>query len=158
MEKAVATYTLLEKITDCIVAAGLLFFWILVYVFNRENVAQVPTHFNIQGEADAFGTPVHLYLLVALNTLLIAGIYALKVKKVPLNFGYGIAESNKPAVRVVMNQTLSLFALSLLVIFGIILMETVMYTEGNRAYSFILIFFAVKIPIVFYLAKTQDVS
>jgi len=45
MEKSVATYTLLEKITDCIVAVGLLLFWILVYVFNRENVAQVPHTF-----------------------------------------------------------------------------------------------------------------
>lgn len=158
MEKAVAKYTLLEKVADCLVAAGLLLFWIVVYVFNQGTTLRVPTHFNIQGEADAFGSSDHLYLLAALNTLLITGLYVLKAKKMSLNFGIEITESNKSAIRVVMNQTLSLFAVSLLIIFGIILMETVTYNEGDPAYSFILIFLAIKIPVVFYLAKTQDVS
>lgn len=158
MKEPVVKYTLLEKVADGTVAAGLLLFWILVYVFNRANVRAIPTHFNIQGEADAFGPAGHLYLLAALNTVFIAGLYILKRKNIPLNFGRGIGERNKPELRVVANQTLSLFAVSLLLIFGIILMETVTYNEAKQAYSFIFIFFAIKIPLVFYLSKTQDIA
>jgi|GEM_PF-4129166 len=159
MDKDAAKYTLLEKITDFSVAAGLVLFWIVVLRYNHKHVQSVPTHFNIQGEADAFGSAGHLYLLAAINTLLIAGLYLIKWKDVPLNFGHGgITENKKTLLKPVMKQTLSLFAASLLVIFGIILMETLSYNKGERAYSFIFIFFAIKIPIVFYLAKTQDID
>lgn len=150
--------TPLERIIDGIVFIGLLVFWIIIWQYNNNNQKPIPSHFNIQGTADSFANPEHLYGLAALNTVLITGLYFLKYKNIPLNFGQEITPTNKDAVMQVMRQTLSLLALSILVIFGIILYETITYDTNNSAYSFILIFVSIKVPIIFYFLKTQNIK
>lgn len=151
-------YTTLERIIDGIVLSGLFALWVIIWQYNVNNQKPVPSHFNIQGTADAFASPEHLYGLAALNTVLIAGLYFLKYKNIPLNFGQEITPNNKNAIMQVMRQTLSLLALSILVIFGIILFETITYTANTTAYSFILIFVSIKLPIIFYFIKTQNIK
>ncbi|MBA5791977.1 hypothetical protein H1R17_03610 [Flavobacterium sp. xlx-214] len=150
--------TSLERIVDGIVFISLLVFYFIIWRYNRKNNVDIPVHFNIQGTADAFASPEHLYGLAALNTVLIAGLYLLKCKNISLNFGQEVTPTNKDAVMQVMRQTLSLFALSIVVIFGIILYETITYDSNNTAYSFILIFVSIKVPIVFYFLKTQNIK
>lgn len=150
--------TSLERIVDGIVFIGLLVFWIIIWQYNNNNQKPIPSHFNIQGTADSFAHPQHLYGLAALNTVLIAGLYFLKYKSISLNFGQEVTLNNKDALMQVMRQTLSLLTLSILVIFGSILYETITYNSNNTAYSFILIFVSIKVPIIFYFLKTQNIK
>lgn len=158
MKDVAKTYTRLEKIIDLIVFAGLVVFWIIIWQVNQKQQQPIPTHFNIQGTADAFGTASHLYTLAIINTALVLGMHILKWANIPLNFGQEITATNKKGIMRVMRQTLSLLALSILIIFGIILYETLTYTATSAAYLFILIFFSIKIPIIFYFAKTQNIK
>lgn len=150
--------TSLERIVDIIVFVSLLVFWIIIWQYNNHIQEPIPSHFNIQGTADAFASPKHLYGLVAVNTLLITSLYFLKYKNIPLNFGQEITPNNEDAIMQVMRETLSLFALSIVVISGIILYETITYDTNNTAYSFILIFVSIKVPIIFYFLKTQNIK
>ncbi len=158
MHKNRRKYSLFEKIIDSIVLLGLITFWCVIWKVNQNPDQILPTHFNIQGTADSFGNTSHLYTLGFINTFLILGLYILKWKNIPLNFGQEITENNKVAIMQVMYKTISLFALSILVIFGIILYETITYKSSQTPYLFILILFCVKIPIIFYFIKTQNIK
>lgn len=158
MNKAKVVYTSFEKALDATVLIGLILFWTIIWNFNQENTQLIPIHFNMQGKADAFGNPESLYSLGTINSVLLLGLYLLKWFNAPLNFGQEVTESNKEALTKIMRQTISLLALSVLVIFGIILFETLYYTEEETAYSFIFILFAVKVPLIFYLFKSQNIK
>jgi|SRR5690606_122250 len=158
MQKHRRKYSLFEKIIDSIVLHGLITFWCIIWQVNQNPDQILPTHFNIQGTADSFGNTSHLYTLGFINTFLILGLYVLKWKKIPLNFGQEINENNQEAIMHVMHKTISLFALSILVIFGIILYETITYKSSQTPYLFIFILFCIKIPIIFYFIKTQNIK
>jgi|SRR5690606_38265336 hypothetical protein len=158
MQKHRRKYSRFEKIIDSIVLLGLITFWCIIWKVNQNPDQILPTHFNIQGTADSFGNATNLYILGFINTFLILGLYILKARNIPLNFGQEITANNKEAIMQVMRKTVSIFALSILIIFGIILYETITYNSSQTPYLFILILFCIKIPIIFYFIKTQNIK
>lgn len=55
---------------------------------------QVPTHFNFTGEADAWGPKSTIWVLIAINIVMVAGIAGLSTRPRWFNYPSGVTEDN----------------------------------------------------------------
>jgi uncharacterized membrane protein len=60
----------------------LILFWIMVLYNFSDLPEQIPTHFNIMGEADALGSKSNIFLLPAIATMIVLGMGSIKRSQV----------------------------------------------------------------------------
>lgn len=84
----------------------------------------------------------------------------LAFKSIPHSLYFGTKDSavDLQKMRPIWKNTMNLLALSIIIIAYIVLFETVGYQSDEPAYSFIAIFFVIKIPIFYYFYSTQNLT
>lgn len=146
------------SLLSILVGLGLLLFWGLIFYYTQVISTKVPTHFTIQSSADAFGDISSLYWLGIINTVLVVLVLAFKSIPHSLYFGTKDNAVDLQKMRPIWKNTMNLLALSIIIIAYIVLFETVGYQSDEPAYSFIAIFFVIKIPIFYYFYSTQNLT
>ena len=60
----------------------LILYWILILYYFQYLPEQIPTHFNVLGEADDHGSKLNIFLLPAIATMIVLGMGSIKRIKV----------------------------------------------------------------------------
>ncbi|WP_053002628.1 DUF1648 domain-containing protein [Kordia jejudonensis] len=156
----------IDLIMDLTVLAILLFIWGYVLTSYASLPETIPSHFNIQGEADGYSGKSSLWFLLMTTTVLAVGMYVLTKFPHIHNYMEEITEEN--ALR---NYKMSCRLVRFVNLFTIIVMLYVVYSiieksEGNgiileSSFMYIVIAFSVLLPIILYLLslkKKKDAS
>lgn len=80
------------------ILVGLHFIVIAVFYFDLPNT--IPTHFNLKGEADGFGSKTNLWALPILSLGTFYALWLLTIRMKPWNYNYPtkVTEKNAPAL------------------------------------------------------------
>ena len=84
----------------------LILYWILVLYHYPNLPEQIPTHFNIMGEADALGSKSNIFLLPAIATAIVLGMGSAKRSKVDEGAGQQTAYTNAMRMAIILHCTL----------------------------------------------------
>jgi uncharacterized membrane protein len=141
----------LERISWSIVA--ILIVYAIVSINSLPDV--IPIHFNMQNEADGYGSKTTLWLLPIIATLLV-GLMSL-VKRYPkyLNYPVAITEQNRERQQDLAFSLLSAIACIVPLLFCFIIYSTTKYVrEGSFEFSIVFLIATIFVPIIgyFYLA------
>ena len=84
----------------------LILYWILILYYFQYLPEQIPTHFNIMGEADALGSKSNIFLLPAIATAIVLGMGSTKRSKVNEGAGQEPAYTNAMRMAIILHCTL----------------------------------------------------
>ncbi len=84
----------------------LILYWILILYHYPNLPEQIPTHFNIMGEADALGSKSNIFLLPAIATAIILGMGSTKRIKVDKSARQEPAYTNAMRMAIILHCTL----------------------------------------------------
>ncbi len=90
-------FTLADRMLESAAWSALLILWGLAVYFYQRLPETVPTHFNIEGTADDWGSKTTLFFLPGLATVIITGITLLQ--RVPHIFNYPVRITQENASR-----------------------------------------------------------
>jgi hypothetical protein len=106
--------------------------FVLVLMYWSQLPDRIPTHFNAVGEVDDWGPKGMLWLLPAINIVLVPGILVLQRFPWVANIPITINASNADYQYGLIIRLLSILGLSVAVIFLLILIETLAVAFGGR--------------------------
>lgn len=112
--------TIIDKISEALGWLLLFAFWFLIITNYPKIPDIVPTHFNFNGKADAFGGKARIFTLPSIATILFLGMTILN--KFPHIFNYPTEITNDNALRQYKSATRMIRFLKLIIvlIFGLI--------------------------------------
>ena len=84
----------------------LILYWILILYYFQYLPEQIPTHFNIMGEADALGSKSNIFLLPAIATAIVLGMGSAKRSKVDEGAGQEPEYTNAMRMAIILHCTL----------------------------------------------------
>ncbi len=156
----------IDLIIDLIVLAILLAMWGYVIVSYAELPDIIPSHFNAQGEVDAYSGRNSIWVLMLVSTVVAVGMYVLTKYPHIHNYMEEITEENAPR-----NYKMSCRLLRFVNLFTILIMLYVVYSvieksAGNdiileSSFMYIVIAFSIVMPLILYvymLKKKKDTS
>lgn len=150
-----------DLIVDRLVWAGLLFIWVFTIISYSRLPEIIPTHFDIKGQVNGYGSKITIWIVPAILAVIVAGISTLN--KYPHIFNYlkPITPGNAQKQYVLATRMLRYLKLAVVVIFGLITVSTVSTANTQKAGIGIwvlpvsLIFIFVPIIIYFYEANKK---
>lgn len=109
------------------ISLGMLWIWVLASYKSLPDT--LPTHYNAAGVADDFGAKANLLILPLLATLLF--VFLTLLTKIPHKFNYLVKITPENAYRQYVNATRMLRVLKgcIVMVFAIIVLQTLQYTE-----------------------------
>ena len=98
---------------------------LVVFAFYFKLPESIPTHFNLKGEADGYGSKSTLWMLPIIGGLSYFLLFMMTTKMKPWNFNYPtkVTEKNAPILYALCLQMLVWLNLSIAVLFFIITLE-----------------------------------
>lgn len=98
---------------------------LVVFAFYFKLPESIPTHFNLKGEADGYGSKSTLWMLPIISGLSYFLLFMITTKMKPWNFNYPtkVTEKNAPVLYALCLQMLVWLNLSIAVLFFIITLE-----------------------------------
>lgn len=146
----------IDLIIDLIVLAILLVMWGYVFISYAELPEIIPSHFNAQGEVDAYSGRNSIWVLMLVSTVVAVGMYVLTKYPHIHNYMEEITEENAPR-----NYKMSCRLLRFVNLFTILIMLYVVYSvieksAGNdiileSSFMYIVITFSIVMPLILYV-------
>ncbi len=136
--------------------ATLLLTFIIPQQYYASLPESIPTHFGIDGEADAFGSKRSLWILPIISLAIFILFYF--ISKIPHKFNYprAINEQNAYANYKHALRGMRLLLLFILAAFLYVIWMSIQVGLGNRTglgWSFVLVFLTTIFGLIFYLTK-----
>jgi uncharacterized membrane protein len=102
--------------------------FIIVFAFHFQLPDTVPTHFNLRGEADDFGSKSTLWLLPSISLLTYFLMSTIIIKMKPWNYNYPtkVTEKNAPRLYAMTIQMMARLNLGIVLLFLIISIEIIL--------------------------------
>jgi uncharacterized membrane protein len=151
----------LSKVDQVIETLGwvlLVGLWAIAGLSFSDLPDTIPIHFNIAGEADGFGSKNDIFFLPIIGTLLFLGMTRLNNYPHMFNYPTRITEENAPTQYAIATQMIRVLKLTIILVFGLILLGTLQYAKGNQnglgEWFVPLTFGLIMIPTFYYLFKT----
>ena len=122
-----------DLLVDRLAWAGLLFIWGFTIVSYGRLPAIIPTHFNIKGQVDGYGSKMTIWIVPAILAAMVTGISTLN--KYPHIFNYlkPITPENAQKQYLLATRLLRYLKLSVVVIFGFITAGTISTANTQKA-------------------------
>jgi uncharacterized membrane protein len=116
--------TIIDKSLE--VAGYLLLFLLWLFVITRyANLPDtIPTHYNLEGQADGFGNKKTIFFLPIIGTFLFIGISYVSTLPHTFNYPRPITKENALNQYSIARQMMRVLKLALVIIFGIIAYQT----------------------------------
>lgn len=153
--KIVLSLSRIDKWLELIGWISLVGIWVYTLMNYSKLPDQIPIHFNLAGEADRFGNSIGILLLPLVATVLFIGMGI--VNKYPHKFNYPtiITPHNAVYQYTIATRMIRSLKLSIVLIFGLIVYETIKYTQGDidglGTWSLPLILILIFAPVVYFL-------
>ena len=136
--------------------------WFFTFYHFSALPAIIPIHYDVAGEADGFGSRNYIFTLPAISTILFIGLSILNNRPHLLNYPTEITTKNAPRLYQLASKMLRLLKLVLVIIFSIILIETIEYTKGHNKglgiWFLPIMIVLISSPIIYYLIKSSKFS
>lgn len=149
------TLTITDKVLEALGWIGILGVWLFTLLNYAELPEQIPTHYNLAGEADDFSSKWYIMLLPIVATILFISMTILN--KYPHRFSYPAIITPHNAVLQYTNATrmIRFLKVSIVLIFGVIVYETLKYVNGDvnglGTWSLPLILVLLIAPILYFI-------
>lgn len=149
--------TTADKIAEAAGWSILLVSWIWVAIHYAQLPETIPTHFNAAGKVDGYGDKSMIWGLLAVSTVLFAGMTILNRFPHIFNYLVKITEENALWQYTHATRMIRYLKLILAIIFGMISFITIQYANGKaedlgKLLPFLLI--ATFIPLVYFIVKS----
>lgn len=152
---------IIEKFLDFTGAAALIFFWAYTYYLISAFPEIIPTHFNLAGEPDSFGSKNTSYLLPAVATIIFILLTVINRNPERFNYPFPVNESNaKHQYRLAANF-IRILRLSIVIIFLLILHFTGRSARGVSEFQNMLlpaVLLMTFLPILIYLILASGIK
>lgn len=123
---------------------------------------EVPTHFNINGEADGWGSKYTMIVVPLIALVVCLPLEALEKRPHLHNYPAFFNEENAEKLYSISMRTLNFVKNGTLLLFGLILVEMVLAANQNsfgfRMWSIIVVLALLFVPIVWHLYSLQQVK
>lgn len=138
---------------------ALIALWIFVLVIYSELPGEIPTHFDISGKADGFGSRETIFLAPAICTALFIFMSIIQRKPHWFNYAVEITPENAQKQYTIAVKMIRLVKLSVVLIFGLIEFHTYKASAGMEAgpgqYIILAVLALVYIPLFYYLVQSS---
>jgi uncharacterized membrane protein len=153
-----------DLLLDRLAWAGLLFLWIFSIASYSSLPSIIPTHFNIKGDVDGYGSKITIWLIPSIVTIIVAGFTVLN--KYPHIFNYlkPITPENAERQYALATRLLRFLKLIVVIIFSFIAIATILNVNKQKAgvgiwvLPALLAFIFIPIIIYFYKANKKENS
>lgn len=147
--------TILDIILELLGWFAIIGVWIFVFL-NYSNLPEtIPTHFDITGKADQFGSKDSIITLQSVLTLMFFGITLLIKLPHKLNYPLQITEKNAKLQYTYATRLIRIIKLAIAIVFGLLFSKTILNSKGIDyglgVYFYPIIFCLFVVPIVVYL-------
>ena len=111
--------------------------FILTGVFYFDLPDTVPTHFNLKGEADGFGSKNNLWLLPILSVVMYYGMLKITTRMKPWNYNYPtkVTEKNAPLLYALSIRMLVGLNLGIVLVFLVISLHSILLGSGVQFFN-----------------------
>lgn len=150
-----------DLLVDRLAWAGLLFIWVFTLISYSRLPEIIPTHFDIKGHANGYGSKMTIWIVPAILAVIVAGISILNKYPDIFNYLKPITPDNAQKQYLLATRLLRYLKLAVVIIFGLITVSTVSTatTQKNGIGIWVLpvslIFLFVPIIIYFYEANKK---
>jgi len=132
--------------------------WILLIAVYTRLPDVIPVHYNGLGQADAFGKKSEIFTLPVIATIVFAGMTVLSRFPHVFNYPVIITENNVSFQYGNMARMLRCLKLSLVLVFGSLVLQTVRNAEGNAeglgVWFLPFVLAILIIPVLFFMIKS----
>jgi len=111
--------------------------FILVFVFYFQLPDNIPTHFNLKGEADGYGSKSTLWLLPVINlsTYLLMSTIVTKMKPWKYNYPIKVTERNAPKLYAMCIEMMVWLNFGMALLFLVISVEIILKAIEHEAFG-----------------------
>lgn len=124
-----------EKVVDVLCWLILLAIWAITLLSYDKLPDVIPTHFNARGEADGFGEKWVVLFEPLLATILVAVLTVLGKNPHVFNYPVAVTPDNAEKLYSQAARILRYVKLAVVVIIGIIIMQTIWYDEVQSGFG-----------------------
>ncbi len=144
-----------DRIIEGITYIGLLILWVIVASRYKSLPDIIPTHFDVKGVADDYGSKSTIWLLPAISTVLVIVLALINLKPHNFNLPVKITQENAERQYRLATKMIRFLKLSMLIVFGTIAMFTINVSEtkdgGTGYWMLFLILGATFVPLGIYM-------
>lgn len=141
----------IDRLLTAIAWCAVIALWLYAFNVIGSLPDTVPIHFNLENEADNWGSKHTLWLMPILATVIVGGFQVLKRYPEHLNYAVAITESNKQTQHQLAFLLLSYLAAFIPLLFLLIIYSTVRYVDqGSFEFPIWLVLGGIFGPIVVY--------
>ncbi len=136
----------------------LLLYWMYIIFSFRSLPSAIPTHYNFNGEPDAFGSSETIFLLPIIGTFILLGFSALS--KIPHHFNYlvEITEENAEKQYSIALSLLRFLKITILFVFIFIDYQTIQLAKkddfSGQNWTFMILPLIIFIPVIYYIFQS----
>ena len=123
--------TLIDWVLEAICLLSIVGIWLLTLVYYRELPEIIPIHYNLTGDVDSFGRKVNLLSLPSISTIIYLGLTILNKYPHTFNYPKSFTKENAREMYRATSQIMRLLKLVSILIFGMIILETIQTVNGN---------------------------
>jgi uncharacterized membrane protein len=141
---------------ESIGVTGIVAMWVMVWLQYDRLPEIIPTHFNLQGQPDDFGSRGILLLLPVIATVLFVGMYFLKF--IPHHFNYPVKKVTKENAEHLYSTSLRMILflrVGIVLYFGYLTVMIMKVSQGKVAalgwVSLVLMLVLIFFPIIYFL-------
>lgn len=130
----------------------LLIFAMLIYAFviYAQLPDTIPTHYNVHGEADGWGSRASIFLLPIITILIFIPMYFLSRVPHVFNYTIKITEENAPRIYPIARLMMATFNFSMVLLFAFLEWETVQTINGQSLIGPWFAFFVIFYPLILF--------
>lgn len=151
-----------DKAIEALGWIGLVLFWGLTIISYGHLPDIIPTHYNIEGQADGFGAKDTIWLLPTITTLLFVGLTILNNFPHTFNYPTKITEDNAKSQYTNATRLIRYLKLVMVVIFGLIALSTFLYDNASGLelgkWLWPLILLLIAIPLLIFTIKSFNIQ
>jgi uncharacterized membrane protein len=117
----------------------------------------IPTHFNVKGEADSYGSKASIFTLPLIGTVMFIGLTILNRYPHVFNYPTEITAENAPRQYANATRMIRYLKLAVVLLFAFLVFKTSSVAtgkaEGLGVEMYMVIFFLITLPMLFFVSK-----